>query len=446
MRKPRRKTVVLIATAVVLLVAAGGLWLSGQLPGAPVPPFGTMARADTTGAADAKSGHAAEKDADKDAEKDKDKGRRSGKARGKGKDQEAEIKPVPVELARADTRGIAAYYRAASVIEADRLVDLVARVQGRVRQVAVEEGQWVKQGQVLAELENDRERIQLEKAELAVADKARQLERSRGMLAQELVSRQEFDDLESAWKLAVAERDLAAIALEDTRLRAPFAGQVTERRVVPGQQLAAGAAAFSLGDFEPLRVRVHLPEAVARKVAAGQRVLVSPEGGDDAGDTGDMGNVGAGSEGRQVEGVVERIAPVVDPTTSTVRLTLLLAGGDDALRVGGFVKVRITTDRHHDALAIPKLALVEEGALTSVFVAEADTVRKVEIETGLRDETHVEVLSGIEDGACVVTMGQGGLRTGTPVRALNAQSVGYGEAAPAAAGVETGGASLAKAD
>ena len=411
MRKPGKKTVVLTAAVVVLLAGAGGLWLSGKLPGAPAPSLGTMARADTTAAAgdDAKSGQA------------------KGKGKEKDKDKDAEVKPVPVELARADTRGIAAYYRAASVIEADRLVDLVARVQGRVRQVAVEEGQWVKQGQVLAELENDRERIQLEKADLAVADKARQLERSRGMLEQELVSRQEFDDLESAWKLAVAERDLAAIALEDTRLRAPFAGQVTERRVVPGQQLAAGFAAFSLGDFEPLRVRVHLPEAVARKVAAGQRVLVSPEGGDDGQDT------------RQVEGVVERIAPVVDPTTSTVRLTLLLDGGDEALRVGGFVKVRITTDRHHDALAVPKLALVEEGALTSVFVAEADTVRKVEIETGLHDETHVEVLSGLEVGACVVTMGQGGLRTGAPIRPLNAQDVGYVAAAPATT-------SLAKAD
>lgn len=406
MSKPARKTVLLAAAAVIALAGAGGLWFAGRLPGVPAPTFGTMAAADTSGAGDA---------ADK-ADQPAGPGRK-----GKGKDKEAEVKPVPVELARAGSRGISAYYRAASVIEADRLVDLVARVQGRVRQVAVEEGQWVKQGQVLAELENDRERILLDKAELMVADKARQLERSRGMLDQELVSRQEFDDLESAWRLAVAERDLAVIVLEETRLRAPFAGLVTERRVVPGQQLAAGFAAFSLGDFEPLRVRVHLPEDVARKVSAGQRVLVSPEGQETPG------------QSLPVEGTVERVSPVVDPATSTVRLTLLLDGAEADLRVGGFVKVRITTDRHHDALAIPKLALVEEGALTSVFVAEADTVRKVEIETGLHDETHVEILTGLEDGDCVVTMGQGGLRTGASIRALNADAAGYG-AAPAVAG------------
>ena len=391
MRHPGKKTLSLVVAAILVLGGGGVLWLAGALPGVPSPTKATMdAVADTTGAGD---------DA-KTAEKAKSKGR---------KDKDAEkTKPVPVELARVGARSISAYYRAASVIEADRLVDLVARVQGRVRRVAVEEGSWVQSGQLLAELENDRERIQLEKAELTVADKARQLERSRSMLDQELISRQEFDDLESIWRLAVAERDLAAIALEDTRLLAPFAGLVTERRIVAGQQLAAGFSAFSVGDFEPLRVRVHLPEDVARKVTAGQRVLVAPEG-----------------QELEMEGTVERISPVVDPATSTVRLTLLLADAVSTLRVGGFVKVRITTDQHRDALAIPKLALVEEGALRSVFVAEADTARKVEIETGIYDESHVEVLTGLAEGACVVTMGQGGLRTGAPIRALNAEAVGY---------------------
>ncbi len=324
------------------------------------------------------------------------------------KSDEPEVMAVPVELAQVEGRGIAAYYRAASVIEADRLVELVAKTTGRVRTVNVEEGDWVEEGQILAEMENDRERIQLRKADLTVADKKRQLERSQSMLDEELISRQEYDDQESAAKMAEAERDLAAIALEDTRIRASFAGRITDRKVVPGQQLAIAAPAFTIGDFVPLRVTVHLPEAIARKVSTGQRVLVSPDAVDEA-----------------LEAVVERIAPVVDPTTSTVRLTLLLDGEHAAARVGGFVKVRITTDQHHDALSIPKTALIEEGALRNVFVAEADTVRKVEIETGLYDETHVEVLEGLFAGDFVVTMGQGGLRTGTLIKSLNGEAVGY---------------------
>ncbi|RKZ18586.1 hypothetical protein DRQ50_03855 [bacterium] len=373
-----------IVLVLVLIATGGGLYFAGQLPFAPGG-GSSVAAADSTAGDDV---------ADGDDGND-------------GKDK-PEILPVPVELALVDTRGISSYYRAASVIEADRLVELVSRVQGRIRSVAVEEGDWVEDGQLLAELENEREVIHLRKAELTLDDKARQLERNRSMLTEELISRQEFDDVESAWKLAGAERDLARIGLEDTRIRAPFEGRITERRVVPGQQVVALAPVFTLGDFSPLRIRVHLPENVARKVGTGQRVLVKPEGLDVT-----------------CEATVERISPVVDPATSTVRLTLLMNGDGDDVRVGGFAKVRITTDRRQDALAIPKRALVEEGALRSVFIAEADTVRKVEVLTGLYDETHVEVLEGLEAGDHVVTMGQGGLRTGTNIKPLNAENVGY---------------------
>ena len=382
MRMPGKKYVLIL---VAFVIAAGGgfaLWQGGLLPFLPDQNI-DVAAADTTGAV-------ASEDKNDDG------------------DQKPEEKPIPVELSRVEGRGISSYYRAASVIEADRLVELVSRTRGRVHQVNVEEGDWVEKGQILGELENDRERIQLRQAELTLSDKKRQLDRSREMLAEEIISQQEFDDMESAWSMAQAERDLARINLEDTRLRAPFSGQVTDRLIVPGQQLLASAPAFTVGDFSPLRVRVHLPEAIARKVSSGQRVLVSPESVD-----------------KPLEAIVERVSPVVDPATSTIRLTLLLDGVDEDTRVGGFVKVRITTDEHHDALAIPKLALVEDGALRSVFVAEADTVRKVEIETGLYDETHVEILEGLFEGDFVVTMGQGGLHTGSLVEALNGEAVGY---------------------
>jgi len=128
---------------------------------------------------------------------------------------------------------------------------------------------------------------------------------------------------------------------------------------------------------------------------------------------------------KPVPAVVERISPVVDPATSTVRLTLLVEGKPQSLRVGGFVKVRITTDTQTDALSIPKLALVEEGGLRSVFLAEADSVRKVEVRTGLYDESHIEVLDGLETGDYVVTLGQGGLRDGSHIDVLNATEVGW---------------------
>jgi RND family efflux transporter MFP subunit len=326
----------------------------------------------------------------------------------KSDEDEEEIIPVPVELARVEPKQISAYYRASSFIQADRHVELVSKTAGRVRKLNVEEGDWVAEGDILAELENDRERIQLRQAELRASDQQRDLTRRVSLLEKKLITQDEFDDSRSAYDLAEADRDLAQFTLEETLIRAPFDGQVTDRLIVPGQHISITEPMFTLVDLVPLRVRVSLPEVIARKIRPGQKVQVVTEAVDEP-----------------VNATVERIAPIVDPTTSTVRLTLLVEGDPKQLRVGGFVKVRITTDTHQEALAIPKKALVEEGGLRSVFVAEADTVRKIEVRTGLYDESHVEILDGLEASEFVISIGQGGLRTGSHVKVLNADDVGW---------------------
>lgn len=313
---------------------------------------------------------------------------------------------IPVEVEVVQRRGVAAFHRAASAVEADRLVDVTCRAAGRLSRIEAEEGDWVQAGQILAELENDRQAVELRRAELKLAEQARKLERSRQMLAEQLISQEEFDAVRATHDQVAAERDLAAIALEETRVKAPFAGQITGRHVVQGEMVQAAAPAFTVADFSPLRVRVHLPEPVAAKVRVGEAVALETEVGD-----------------AELTALVERISPVVDPATGTVQVTLQLPEGA-RVRVGGFVKARLTTDRKHDVLAVPKLALVEEGGLRSVFVAAADTVRKVEIATGLHDETHVEVTSGLEEGWTVVTLGRGGLRTGSRVEVLAASGLG----------------------
>jgi len=307
---------------------------------------------------------------------------------------------VPVEVVSVARRSVAAFHRAASSIEADRLVEVPCRAAGRVRVVHAEEGDWVESGDIMAELENDRQKVELRRAELKLAEQQRKLERSRQMQAEELISEEEFDTIQATHDQAVAERDLAQITLDETYVKAPYDGQVTNRTVVDGQQVQSGIAAYTLADFSPLRVRVHLPEPIAAKVNVGEIVVLETE-----------------IEGAELSAEVERVSPVVDPATGTVRVTLRLPEGARA-RVGGFVKARLTTDRKRDVLAVPKLALVEEGGMRSVFVAEADTVRKVEIATGLYDETHIEITGGLEEGWSVVTLGRGGLRTGSHIEVL----------------------------
>lgn len=394
---PRPRVVVPV---VLLIVIAGALVLLGRQGVLPIPGLAARAEdqvsADSTGAA---SDDAHQKDGDKKSKKKKKKG---------DKDEPAEEVPVPVELARAGNRPLAAYYRASSVLEADRQVELVTKTQGRVHNLLVEEGDWVKTGQVLVELENEREQVALRQAELKLGDETREFERRKTLLEKSLVTQEEYDAAKGRFELATTDRDLSRISLEETILRAPFDGQVSDRRVVPGQHVLAATPVLTLVDFEPLRVRVHLPEGIARRVREGDEVLVSVE-----------------SQEAPLQAIVERISPVVDPQSSTVRLTLLVKNARGLALVGGFVKVRITTDTKTETLAVPKLALVEEGGLKSVFLAEADTVRKVEVVTGLADEEAIEILEGLAEKDLVVTKGQGGLRSGSKIDVLNASVVGW---------------------
>jgi RND family efflux transporter MFP subunit len=375
-KRHSRKIVLFAAVALLVLAAAVGVaWRAGV----PLPVIGGagVALADTATA----DGNGAQTD---------------GKAAGEDEADPA----VPVEVASVARRSVAAFHRAASSVEADRLVDVTCRAAGRVREVAAEEGDWVEAGTVLAELDNARQKVELRRAELRLAEQQRKRARAERMLAEQLISEEEFDAVQATHDQALADRDLARITVEETYVKAPFTGQVTARAVVAGQMVQAGQAAFTVADFSPLRVRVYLPEPIAAKVRTGETVKVETETGDG-----------------ELTASVERISPVVDPSTGTVQVTLRLPEGAEA-RVGGFVKARLTTDRKHDVLAVPKLALVEEGGLRSVFVAEADTVRKVEVTTGLYDETHVEVVGGLQEGWAVVTLGRGGLRTGTRIEIL----------------------------
>ncbi len=362
-RAAKRK--LLAAGAAVLAVAGIGLLLaqSGALPGAKA----AHAPAGTTGEVAADTAAASKDPA------------------------------VPVAAARVERRPLAAFHRAASSIEASRLVDVPSRAGGRVSRTAVEEGDWVAAGETLAELDNERQKLELRRAELQLAEQQRQLARAERMLSESLISQQDYDAQRTTCAQAEAERDLAALNLAETFVTAPFAGQITARRVVAGQQVQAGQTTYTLAEFQPLRVRVHLPETVATRIRLGEQVVLETDGA-----------------AAEIAGRIERISPVVDPATGTVQVTLRLPAQAEA-RVGGFVKARLTTDRKNDVLTIPKLALVDEGGLRSVFVAEADTVRKVEIATGLYDETHVEVTSGLEEGWTVITLGRGGLRTGARV-------------------------------
>ena len=345
------------------------------------------------------------------------------KGKKKGKNEKKEEPPVPVEVAVAGPRDIPATFTATGSLEAKRQVKLIAKSSGQITKLAVEEGDFVKQGAVLLEIEHREEELKLEQNRVRAETAQRELDRTQGLMSKELGSAQDLENRKDQAQVANLDLHMSEVELDNKIVRAPFPGQVTVRDVQLGQTVNVGQSLVEVADVSPLELKLYLPEKMVGRLAAGQSVNLFSDV----------------DPSLQLKGVVERIAPAVDPATSTVKVTLHVDAAAGRARVGTFVRAHITTDVHRGAVAVPRKALVPEAGVTYIFLAEADTVRKVPVTTGYSDESYVEIVSGIESGTRVVSVGQGGLRDGSKIKLLEAAAGPEGSPATVAKKPESTG-------
>ena len=318
-----------------------------------------------------------------------------------GEEQEDEVR-VPVALSAARITDLPDYYHATGTMEARRSVDLNARVSGQITGLNVEEGDWVEKGRVLLTIDPRVQNLLVEEARVNSETAKLELARMQDMAERGLETERALEEAQQTQQVNQAMLELAKVRLSDHFVRAPFSGRITVRYVELGQTIEAGAATLALADVDPMQVRLFLPEKVVRRLAVGQPVEIRCD-------------VDAGTA---FESVLERIAPIVDAATSTVKVTLRVDDPAARDRTGSFVRARVTTDVHEQVVAVPRKALVSEAGATYLFVAEADSVRRVDVETGYTDGDWIEVLEGVEADDAVVVVGQGGLRDGSHIEEL----------------------------
>lgn len=309
---------------------------------------------------------------------------------------------VPVALAAARLADLPDFYHATGTLEARRSVDLDARVAGQITALGVEEGDWVERGEVLLEIDPREQELLVEEARVKAETARLELARMEDMAQRGLETERALEEARQAAQVTQAGYELAQVRLTEHYVRAPFSGRVTVRHVELGQTIESGAATLGLADVDPMQVRLFLPEKVVRRLAVGQPVEVRCDVDPDA----------------AFDSVLERIAPVVDAATSTVKVTLRVDDPAARDRSGSFVRARVTTDVHEQVVAVPRKALVSEAGATFLFVAEADSVRRVDVTTGYTDGDWIEVHEGVESGQTVVVVGQGGLRNGSRIEEL----------------------------
>lgn len=318
---------------------------------------------------------------------------------------------VPIIVVQKST--VPDWLEAIGTVRAAQTSQLASQIMGNIVAVQAHEGERVESGQVLVAIDDTQQRAAVEQAtaahmaaqqdvtaaesELALAQST--LKRYQQLYEKKSVSPQEFDEIRTRAQAAEARRDMARAALSQadaalaqartslgyTRIRAPFAGIVTERKADPGTLASPGVPILTLEDTRNYRLEVTIDESDVRLVRVGQSAPVSIDA---------LGSA-------EITGKVAQIVPAVDPGSRSFLVKIELPK-DAHLRSGLFGRAEFPRGER-SALLIPRAAVVERGQLQGVYVLDAEQIVGLHYVTlGRASGQQIEVLSGLGGGEKIV--------------------------------------------
>jgi membrane fusion protein, multidrug efflux system len=312
-----------------------------------------------------------------------------------------ELPPTPVAVTAAESGEIANTYSATATLEAEADAQILARVAGVVESIIAEEGDVVRDGSPLLQIENDEYRYLVDQAQAKTQNLVSRYDRMKGMVDRKLVSDEEFETAASDLADAEATEGLARLQLGYSTVRSPFDGRVIERLVDPGQTVSVGTPLFRVADFDPLLARVHVPAKEFLQLEVDQPVRLILD-----------------SNRAELAARVQRVSPIIDPNSGTIKITIEIDAYPAGTRPGDFAQVRIVTERRSGRTLVPRIAVITDKGDQVVYVAQGDRAERRVVETGFSTDEVIEIMDGVLPGEAVVVKGQRSLRNGAPLRVL----------------------------
>lgn len=324
-------------------------------------------------------------------------------AEGKDGKKKNEEKPIPVEVAQVAKRPIQASYHGTAALEAPNEAQVVAKTSGVLLQLMVEEGDAVKAGQVLARIDPDRPRLELQRAEAMLKKLQAEMARSKELFERKLVAADVFERIRYDVATQQAAYDMAKLELSYTNIVAPIDGVVAQRMVKQGNLIQLNTALFRIVDTRELDAVLNVPEKELATLTAGLAATMEVDA----------------LPGQPFVGAIDRVSPVVDAGSGTFRVVVRFES-KGVLKPGMFGRVGIVHSQREDALTIPRTALLEDAGESAVFAVRDNKAVRVPIQLGYINGELAEIRAGLSEGDSVVTAGKVTLRDGSKVEVLNA--------------------------
>ena len=324
--------------------------------------------------------------------------------------QEQQVASIPVEAESVSNGAISSNYVTTAVLEAKEEAFVVARASGIIDAIYVEEGDYVEKGQVLAKLDAQRYELNVIKAKADLEGIEKELAKINKVYSQKLVSDDVFDKLTAQHASVKASLKIAQLDLKEATIVAPISGYIAERNAKVGNLTESfqRERMFHIVQQKELLGIVHLPERELANIRKDQQAALSIAA---------VGN-------QDVVAFVERISPVIDSKTGTVKVTLRVPNEENILLAGMFAQVALEYDTHQNATLLPRKALLSIDNSDSVFVIKEGVASKVKVTTGFQNDKYVEIVKGLTGTEQVVTAGHHNLKDQSPVEIIVSDNLG----------------------
>ena len=301
--------------------------------------------------------------------------------------------PMSVDVVRIEAHEIPVFEEVVGTVRPRKEAQVTAKVTGRLLEMKAIPGMKVKAGDLLAKLDVGELDAALVRAEAALEQATRDVNRFRSLRESGAVAVADLEQAESRERMAAATVSETRTMVQNASVTAPFDGTVTRKYLEPGDLASPERPIFAMEDSSLLQLEIHVAEAMAGTLSIGSKFRVE-----------------VGGAGAEFEGVVSELSPSADVGSRTFLVKLDLPS-HESLRAGQFGRAFLPRGSR-TALLVPSTAVITRGQMDYLFVAADNTARLRIVSTGTNREGQTEILAGLDGGESVVSAPPATLRDG----------------------------------
>ncbi len=336
---------------------------------------------------------------------------------------------LTVKVAAAKIQYIAKTSEYSGIIRGINEVNVIPKASARVTAINVKPGDYVRQGQVLLTLDDTDYEAGIRQAEAAVAmaeagqrandaqkatalanyERTLKLHESGAVSDSQLEAAQaQYDALNSGSAEAGVEQARAGLqqarnSIGNCTITAPISGVVGTIALSLGETASMQSPAAVISDTSRLEIEVAVSESEIAYVQEGSKVQVTV----------------SAVRSEPFEGMVESVSVAADPSSKNYNVKITMDNDDNLIKSGMFAQVALATISEEDALCVPRNAVIPKGSKSVVYIVDDDSrARLLEVETGIENSSHIQVLKGLEEGQQVIEKGNTLVDDGTKVRVV----------------------------